>query len=463
MLPAPTFRSPRLADVRLPQAGGCVAAPPLTGGHHRRPVPHRRSGMVRLCHGGRGRPYEVPRVDGQPDPRRPAVPAAGRRRPGGGRLRVSQVEHQRRAVGRFASADNLYNFTSAPITKGSDNVWEAFTELEFPILQERSVRGSTDHQRFGPLHGLQVVRFGHDLQDRRSLLADPLAVVPRQLRHVVPCAGAVRAVPGIDDGLPARRRPILATICSTSPTRRSVANCLADGLPTELHPEQRRQRSSSVAARTPGLEAETSKNLTFGVVSAADAWPGLRQPVARGRLLPGRGEQRCVPARCRHARSSGCYNGTRPEYCQFVSRAPFTGPGTGAAHVTQTYINVATDIVKGIDFVLRYDRELGPGKLDIGVQAVRIIGSRQPDRSGLRGVRTSSGSIGNPKWAGTGHIGYDLGPWYARWGVDYIKGTDDQPFLEDLGYDPAESTTSRCRITGCTRRRFASSRPTGTA
>ena len=48
-----------------------------------------------------------------------------------------------------------------------------------------------------------------------------------------------------------------------------------------------------------------------------------------------------------------------------------------------------------------------------------------------------AGSIGNPKWAGTAHIGYDWGSWYARWGVDYIKGTDDRFLTEDLGYDPA--------------------------
>ena len=71
-----------------------------------------------------------------------------------------------------------------------------------PDPEERSVRRGTDDQRFGPLHGLRVVRFGHDVQDRRHLLADALAVVPRQLRHVVPCTGAVRAVPGFDYGLP---------------------------------------------------------------------------------------------------------------------------------------------------------------------------------------------------------------------------------------------------------------------
>ena len=35
-----------------------------------------------------------------------------------------------------------------------------------------------------------------------------------------------------------------------------------------------------------------------------------------------------------------------------------------------------------------------------------------------------------------------LGPWYARWGVDYIKGTNDRPFVEDLGFTSRRSLIS---------------------
>jgi iron complex outermembrane receptor protein len=47
------------------------------------------------------------------------------------------------------------------------------------------------------------------------------------------------------------------------------------------------------------------------------------------------------------------------------------------------------------------------------------------------------GQIGYPKWAGTGHVAYETGPFYFRWGVEYIKGTSDQDAAEDLGWDPA--------------------------
>ena len=155
-----------------------------------------------------------------------------------------------------------------------------------------------------------------------------------------------------------------------------------------------------------GLEAETSKNLTFGTVfqpTLGPAFGNLSLAVDYFRVEVNNGVSQLGAGTI----ARGCYNDTRPEYCQFVSRAPFTGPGTGALTITQTYINVATDIVKGIDFTLRYDRELGPGKLDIGVQAVRIIdriNQTDPDsdpfdfavRSAIRSgpVRATSDTIG---------------------------------------------------------------------
>ena len=46
---------------------------------------------------------------------------------------------------------------------------------------------------------------------------------------------------------------------------------------------------------------------------------------------------------------------------------------TQALTVDTSFINVATDLVKGIDFVLDYNRRLGPGRLDFGAEAVRTL------------------------------------------------------------------------------------------
>jgi outer membrane receptor protein involved in Fe transport len=139
----------------------------------------------------------------------------------------------------------------------------------------------------------------------------------------------------------------------------------------------------------------------------------------------------------------GCYQGTNPEFCDFITRTDSAAGAGQDLQVTTGYINVATDIAKGIDFVLRYDRELGPGRLDLGAQAVYMI-----DRI-FQGLPSAApfhqdGMIGNPKWAGVGHVGYKTGPWYVRWGVEYIKGTSDNEQALDtdddgeIDFDPAQ-------------------------
>ena len=80
---------------------------------------------------------------------------------------------------------------------------------------------------------------------------------------------------------------------------------------------------------------------------------------------------------------------------------------------------------------------MGPGKLDIGLQAVRIADQFFQIESRTLRDETSSRRSAIRAGRAPGHIGYDWGAWYARWGIDYIKGTNDQPFVEDLGF-PAE-------------------------
>lgn len=218
----------------------------------------------------------------------------------------------------------------------------------------------------------------------------------------------------------------------TNPTIR--ANCLADGLPNNFVQNSSVQVNQRGGAEA-GLEAETSKNLTFGGVlqpTLGPAFGNLSLAVDYFDIEVNDGVSQLGAGTI----ARGCYQGTRPEYCQFVSRAPYTGPGTGQLTIVQTYINVATDRVKGIDFVLRYDRELGPGRLNLGAQAVRTldrINQTDPDSEPFN----FGGQIGFPKWAGTGHVAYEVGPLYFRWGVEYIQGTSDNDAAEDLGFDPA--------------------------
>ena len=357
------------------------------------------------------------------------------RLPGGDAQAVVGMEYRKSSINDVPSDDsirqNLYFFSGAPITKGSDNVWEAFTELEFPILRNVPFAEALTINASGRYTDYKS--YGSDTTYKIGGLYSPTRWLSFRGSY-----GTSYRAPALYEQFLGATSGFLANTTDpchelfnvTDPAIR--ANCLADGLPNNFVQNSSVQVNQQGGAAA-GLEAETSKNLTFGTViqpTFGAAFGNLSLAIDWFRVEINNGVSQLSAS----AIARGCYNDTRPEYCQFVSRAPFTVPGTGQLTVVQTYINVATDLVKGIDFTLRYDRDLGPGKLDIGANVVNII-DRINQNDPAFAADHLEGSIGNPKWAGTGHVGYDWGSWYARWGVDYIKGTDDG-FLDDPALRP---------------------------
>jgi iron complex outermembrane receptor protein len=352
------------------------------------------------------------------------------------------MEYRKSRINDVPSIDsinnNLHGFSSAPVTKGSDSVWEVYSEVELPILANvpfaygLTVNGSARYTHYKSYGGDTTYKIGG--------LYSPTKWVSLRGSY-----GTSYRAPALFEQflgsttgfLPGTTDPCNNLFDVTNPT--TIATCQAQGLPNNFVQNNGVtviQRGGAEA----GLEAENSKNLTFGAVvqPTFGKWGNLSLAADYFRIEVNNGVAQLAAGTI----ATGCYNGTHPEYCQFVQRDPFTGPGSGALTLTQTYINIATDIVKGIDFELRYDVDVGPGDLDIGISAVRTldrINQTDPDFPATNFV----GSIGNPKWAGTASIGYDLGPWYFRYGVDYIKGTSDNDLAEDtdddgiVDFDPA--------------------------
>ncbi|HEY1142983.1 MAG TPA: TonB-dependent receptor [Sphingomicrobium sp.] len=349
---------------------------------------------------------------------------------GGDAQLATGLEYRKSKINDVPSADaqrnNLYNFSSAPITRGSDSVWEAYGEVELPFLRdvpfahELTLNGSaryTDYKSYG---SQWTYKFGG--------LYSPVRAFTLRGSY-----GTSYRAPALFEQFLGSTTGFLSSsvdpcdALSNTTNAQILATCLAQGLPLGFQ----QNNGVTVIGRggaEAGLTAETSKNLTVGVVfqpTLSPAFGNFSLAVDYYRIQVNNEVGQLSVA----GLLNGCYTDIHPEYCQFIDRGPYTGTGTGLLTVTQTYINVAKDLVKGIDFVARYDRDLGPGKLDIGAEAVRTlkrVNQTDPDSDAVDYI----GTIGNPKWAGTGHVGYDVGPWYFRWGVDYIGHTDDTKLSE---------------------------------
>jgi outer membrane receptor protein involved in Fe transport len=333
-----------------------------------------------------------------------------------------------------AQRNNLYNFTSAPITRGSDAVWEGFGEVELPVFRDEPFAKSLTLN--GSARYTDYRSYGSEWTYKAGGLYSPIKAfsVRGSYGTSYRAPALFEQFLGSTTGFLGSTTDICNDLSANNQTAAVFAACRAQGLPVGFQ----QNNGVTVIGRggaEAGLKAETSKNLTFGGVlqpTFGPAFGNFSLAVDYYRIQINNGvSQLGVGTLLR-----GCYSGAHPEYCQFVSRDPYTGPGTGALTVTQTYINVAKNKVQGIDFVASYDRQLGPGKFDLGVEAVRTlkwISQTDPDSDATDYV----GSIGLPKWAGTGHVGYKIGEWYLRWGVDFIGHTDDRFLTEPLGFDPA--------------------------
>ena len=411
--------------------GGCVAAPPLTpgiiGGQFRSEAPAWFDyvtddvvGHTKFREWTANLTFDGPLF----------------RLPGGDAQAVVGFEYRDSSIRDIPSSDsirgNLHGFSTSPTTIGSDSVWEAFTELEFPILRNVPFAEALTINASGRYTDYKS--YGSDTTYKIGGLYSPT----RWLSFRGSYGTSYRAPALFEQFLGATSgfQPNTIDPChdlSNQDTAAVLANCQAEGLQLGFQ-QNNSVQVNQIGGAAAGLEAETSKNLTFGTVLQPTFGPefgNLSIAIDYFRVEINDG----VAQLSANTLLNGCYSDARPEYCQFITRDPFTGPGSAALTVDQSYINIATDIVKGIDFTVRYDRDLGPGKLDLGANVVKIIdriNQTNPDSD----ATDFAGSIGNPKWAGTGHVGYDWGSWYARWGVDYIKGTDDGFITEELGFDP---------------------------
>jgi outer membrane receptor protein involved in Fe transport len=366
--------------------------------------------------------------------------------PGGTAKAVVGFEYRKQHINDVPSPDsqegNLDGFTSATITRGSDNVWEAFTELEFPIL--RNVPFAEELTLNVSGRYTDYKSYGSDTTYKIGGLYSPTRWL------------SFRGSYGTSYRAPALFEQFLAETTGFQPGTQDPCDALSEEntpaptfnrCTTVDQLEEGFQNNSGITviqrggAET-GLAAETSKNLTFGTVLQPTFGPefgNLSLAVDYFRVEVNNG----VSQLSHTTLLDGCYQGTNPEFCEFIVRGDNAAGAGQDLQVTTGYINVATDIAKGIDFVLRYDRELGPGRLDLGAQAVYMI-----DRifQGLPNAAPfhQDGMIGNPKWAGVGHVGYKTGPWYVRWGVEYIKGTSDNEQALDtdgdglVDFDPAQ-------------------------
>ena len=328
---------------------------------------------------------------------------------------------------------NLHGFTSSTPTRGSDSVWEAFAEVEVPLLRDTFIHDLTIN---ASARYTEYESYGGDWTYKVGALLSPT----RWLSFRGSYGTSYRApalfeqFQGSTSGfLNQQTDPCNELASVTDPL--VVERCLAEGLPANFV-QNNSVTVIGLGGAEAGLEAETSTNLTAGVVLQPElgAFGDLSLAVDYFDVKIKNG----VAQLSASAILSQCYADPQRTLCDtpFITRDPYTGPGTGELTVVQSFVNIADARAEGIDFVLRYAKDVGPGRLRLGADVTHML-SRYDRTLPTEDILDVVGFIANPEWSGTFDAAYDWNNWTLRYQLDWIQGTSDNEYLADFGYDPA--------------------------
>lgn len=337
-----------------------------------------------------------------------------------------------------AQANNLFNRSTAGITKGDDQVREVFTEIEVPLASGK--RFAEDLYISGSLRWTDYESYGDDTTYR---LAFNYQVTPQFL--VRSTYGTSFRAPDLYEqflGDTVGFQSALSDPCynygqNNNPGDTLYDNCASFGLPEDFFPTQ---SITSIYGGTDDLKAETSDSLTIGLVftpSFADfsfAVDYFDITVENTVARPGTSFL-----------LGQCYDSvdfTSP-YCERVGdRTPYTpnpdgtqGPGGLLTYVDRSFLNIGEQRSRGYDFNFLYDHQFPSGRLVVDATATYLM--KQTEE--IFGIFSRlEGRWGFPRLTATGQVRYDWKDWRLGWTMDFIGESEEQPI-----YDPGTTNQDR--------------------
>jgi iron complex outermembrane receptor protein len=327
-----------------------------------------------------------------------------------------------------ARNSNLWGQTSAGRTKGSDEVREAYTELEVPLLADLpgvkrlTLNGSyrwTDYESYGSDSTYKV---GLNWQIVDSV----------RLRGAY---GTSFRAPALFELFLANQTGFLAQSSvdpclnwNTSSNPLIVQNCGPSGANL---PQNWANPNSSALIITGGgagvLDAETSNNSTVGLIwtpanlpvnLAVDWWRiEIENQVSQfgaGNIV------------------SGCYNSRdfpNDPFCTLFTRVS-NPAATNFGQITEvrnSYVNISNQTVEGIDWQARVNQRFGKNTFRANLQLTyMIVDSAQvfetlPEQS-------SRGLVYNNKWVSSLDMNLDRGKWTYSWGMNLFSEASNDDF-----------------------------------
>ncbi len=322
--------------------------------------------------------------------------------------------------------NNLLGLTSAAPTRGTDSVKEIYGEIEVPLLS--GLKGAEELVLNASARYTDYKSYGGDHTYKIGGLWTPVSWLTFRASY-----GTSYRAPALFEqflggtsGFIASGNDPCSDLAANDPSIALLANCAAEGLaPGYLSTNSVKVITAGGAEQ--GLKAETSKNFTTGIILQPEfsksfgdlsfAVDYYKIEVENGVSRAGGGEilQRC-------------YNDpefrTGGGFCRLVDART---PGTNALTVHDSYVNLATDRVRGLDFTVRYVRDIGPGTLRSTLQATHFL-EQSSKLFAEDELDDYNGNVGSPSYTATLDTTYEWKKWKVRYGLEWVDATQSYGF-----------------------------------
>ncbi len=333
--------------------------------------------------------------------------------------------------GEFARAGNIWGYTTAGITKGTDTVKEVFAEAEIPLLkgkpfaEDMTLDTSVRYSDYDSVGSATTYKVGFDWAVdnilRLRATAGTSFRAPGLFELFLADQTSFLAQNQVDPCINYNLKDAQGNYLQTNAVIRT--NCAADGLPSNFS-----GGGASATIKTGGgldLKPETSYATSYGFVLTPPN-TGFKLAVDIWRIA--------VSNQILSTTSvvQGCYQSvffrSRPGYCDLFTR----GADNSIQTIDASYRNIPTETTAGIDFTVDYTKQFNFGTLDVAGQATytrydktqTFAGDPADDYNGL---------IGEPKWVGDVQTTFKHKDWTLAWTVHYAQSVSNNGYFGETG------------------------------
>ncbi len=343
-----------------------------------------------------------------------------------------------------SQTSNLYNLTSAAITRGADHVFEAYGELEAPILANLPLAHELTLNvsgRFTDYHS-----YGIGWTYKVSGIYSPTDWMSFRASY-----GTSYRAPALFEQFQGGTSGFLSA--TNDPCNNYQQKVLTSNLYKNCNAEINQpggpdfQQTSGIQSVTQGgsaqgLHAETSTNFTVGLIlqpKLPAAFGDISFAVDYYRITVNNSVDRFGAANI----LATCYNSlafrSGGSYCNFIAARGANGQGQYSLTVFDSYTNIATSRVYGLDYTLRWVKDIGPGSLRINALITQYL-DQSNKTSPLDPFIDANGSIGSPKYTGTLDATYSYHHWKLRYGLEWVASMNSYDLIFGPGVDRVDAS-----------------------